>query len=438
PSGDAGIFVAGAIIDGRYRIIGRIGRGAMGEVYRADDLTLGQTVALKFLPRALAADAARRKRFHNEVRIARRVTHPNICRVYDIGEYEGHTYLSMEYIDGEDLASLLRRIGHLPKAKAIDVSRQICAGLAAAHAAGVLHRDLKPMNIMIDGRGKVRITDFGLAALVQELDDSDMRAGTPAYMSPEQLAGKDVSERSDVYSLGLVLYELFTGRRAYRASSATELARAQAERAPASPSSFQEDFDPAVERVIFHCLEHAPEHRPASALAVAAALPGGDPLSAALAAGELPSPELVAASTHAEGVAPNVGLACLLVILAGVVALPFLNDRLKLYSFVQMSKPPEVLRFAAQEILSSIGYTRRRPFTAHGFVVRDDVLDRIETESDDPTRWSRLVLEAPPAIEYWYRESPVPLTPRGASGMVSPRDPPLTEPGMTLVRLSPS
>ena len=435
---DHGSFLPGTLIQTRYRIVGQIGRGGMGEVYRADDLKLGQTVALKFLPRALAADSNRLKRFHNEVRIARQVTHPNVCRVYDIGEYEGQTFLSMEFVDGEDLSSLLRRIGHLPKAKAIDVSRQLCAGLAAAHEQGVLHRDLKPMNVMVDGRGKVRITDFGLAALIEELDSSDMRAGTPAYMSPEQLAGKESSARSDVYSLGLVLYELFTGRRAYRASSATELARAQAARPPESPSKIQDDFDPAVERVIFHCLEHSPEHRPPTALAVAAALPGGDPLAAALAAGELPSPELVAASTHAEGVEPNVGLACLLVILAGIIALPFLNDRLKLHSLVQMTKPPEVLRYTAQEVLAGIGYPTRRPYAASGFTVRHDVLDRIETEQDDPARWNQLVLGAPPALEYWYRESPVPMTPDGAVGMISPSDPPLTAPGMILVRLSPA
>ena len=157
-------FTPGTVIAERYRVIGLIGRGGMGEVYRADDLKLGQPVALKFLPRDLANDRGRLDRFFTEVRMARQVSHPNVCRVYDIAEVDGQHFLSMEYVDGEDLASLLKRIGRLPPDKALDVARQLCAGLAAAHDRGVLHRDLKPANVMLDGRGRARITDFGLAA----------------------------------------------------------------------------------------------------------------------------------------------------------------------------------------------------------------------------------------------------------------------------------
>ena len=151
-----------------YRIVSLIGRGGMGEVYRAEDLKLGQPVALKFLPDDVARDADRLARFHGEVRVARQVSHPNVCRVYDISEVNGQHFLSMEYVDGEDLASLLRRIGRLPADKALQVARQLCAGLGAAHDRGVLHRDLKPANVLIDGRGRVRIADFGLAALVDD------------------------------------------------------------------------------------------------------------------------------------------------------------------------------------------------------------------------------------------------------------------------------
>jgi serine/threonine-protein kinase len=154
---------AGTILAGRYRIVGLLGRGGMGEVYRADDLTLGQPVALKFLPVPAASDAAALARFHNEVRTARQVSHPNVCRIHDLGDSDGEPFLTMEYVDGEDLASLLRRIGRLPADKAIESARQLCAGLAAAHDIGVLHRDLKPANVMLDGRGVVKITDFGLA-----------------------------------------------------------------------------------------------------------------------------------------------------------------------------------------------------------------------------------------------------------------------------------
>src|SRR6202049_4331016 len=215
-----GRFLPGRLLAGRYRIIALLGKGGMGEVYRADDLTLGQPVALKFLPDEAARDQSLLERFKNEVRIARRVSHPNVCRVYDVGDMEGHTFFTMEYVDGEDLASLLRRIGRLPEDKALDIARQLCAGLAAAHTKGVLHRDLKPANIMLDGRGQVVITDFGLAGVADNIRGAEVRSGTPAYMSPEQLAGKEVSTRSDIYALGLVLYEVFTGKRAFTESPA--------------------------------------------------------------------------------------------------------------------------------------------------------------------------------------------------------------------------
>ena len=152
-SGREGRFLPGTLLLERYRVVALLGRGGMGEVYRADDLTLDQPVALKFLPEALASDADALERFRNEVRTARRVSHANVCRVYDVGEVERQPFLSMEYVDGEDLASLLRRIGRLPGDKALEIGRQLCAGLAAAHREGVLHRDLKPANVMLDGRG---------------------------------------------------------------------------------------------------------------------------------------------------------------------------------------------------------------------------------------------------------------------------------------------
>src|SRR5260370_28358697 len=156
----------------------------MGEVYRATDLRLGQPVALKSLPEETATDPKTLARFHTEVRIARQVAHPNVCRVYDIGEVEGLSYISMEYVDGEDLHSLLRRIGRLPSDKALEIARKLCAGLAAAHDKGVLHRDLKPANIMIDGRGHVLITDFGLAGIILQLAGLQTRKRNPRYLAP--------------------------------------------------------------------------------------------------------------------------------------------------------------------------------------------------------------------------------------------------------------
>src|SRR6185503_15056449 len=237
-------FLPGHLIASRYRVIALLGKGGMGEVYRADDLTLGQPIALKFLPEPAMRDEGLLERFRNEVRTARRVSHPNVCRVYDVGEVDGQTFFTMEYVDGEDLASLLRRIGRLPQDKALDIARQLCAGLAAAHAKGVLHRDMKPANIMLDGRGQVVITDFGLAGVAEQIPGTELRSGTPAYMAPEQLEGKEVSVRSDIYALGLVLYEVFTGKRAFTDKPATSL-RNREERTPSRPSSVVKDLDPA-------------------------------------------------------------------------------------------------------------------------------------------------------------------------------------------------
>ena len=180
-------YVPGTTLADRYRIVSPLGKGGMGEVYRAEDLKLGQTVALKFLPQTLARNPESLARFTREVRLARQVSHPNVCRVFDIAEADAQTFLSMEFVDGEDLASLMRRIGRLPADKALEIARQVCAGLAAAHELGIIHRDLKPANIMLDGRGRARITDFGLAGLSTDINGQDTRSGTPAYMSPRTI-----------------------------------------------------------------------------------------------------------------------------------------------------------------------------------------------------------------------------------------------------------
>ena len=177
---DAGRFTPGAIVAGRYRLVALLGRGGMGEVYRADDLTLDHPVALKFLPEGAHA---RIEQLHNELRVARQVSHKNVCRLYDLGDADGRRFLTLAYVDGEDLASLLRRIGRFPQDRAIEIARQLCAGVAAAHERGVIHRDLKPANVMIDGEGHVRITDFGIASAAPDTDTAP--AGTPQYMAPD-------------------------------------------------------------------------------------------------------------------------------------------------------------------------------------------------------------------------------------------------------------
>ncbi|HEX8617450.1 MAG TPA: serine/threonine-protein kinase [Thermoanaerobaculia bacterium] len=290
-------FAPGTIVAGRYRIGSILGAGGMGEVYRADDTKLGQTVALKFLPARLERDPVLLGRLHDEVRLGRQIAHPNVCHLYDIVEADGAHFVAMEYVDGEDLSRLLPRIGRLAPDKAVDFARGIAAGLAAAHAKGILHRDLKPANIMIDSRGDARIMDFGLALAAGE-DDGTI-SGTAAYMAPEQLEGRPATVRSDLYALGLVMYELFTGKRAHAARTLTERVRDAATEI-ATPSSHIRDMDPAVERIILRCLAVDPEQRPASAREIILALPGSDPLAAAMAAGETPSPRVVAAA-GAEG-----------------------------------------------------------------------------------------------------------------------------------------
>src|SRR5215207_2524750 len=286
PDRPADRFAAGELLTGRYRVVAALGKGGMGEVYRADDLTLGQPVALKFLPLHIAQDPDRLTRFRKEVAAARKVSHPNVCRVYDIADHAGQSFLTMEFVDGEDLSSVLKRLGRVPEEKGVEVARQLCSALAAVHDQGLLHRDLKPANVMLDGRGRVRLTDFGLAAAADDLSVSDVRSGTPLYQAPEQRAGQEVTARSDLYSLGLVLYELFTGRRPF--------VGADHDTPPSKPSSHASGLSPAVEEVILQCLEPRPANRPWSATAVLARLPGGDLLAAAVAAGETPSPRLVA------------------------------------------------------------------------------------------------------------------------------------------------
>ncbi len=246
----------------------------MGEVFRADDLMLGVAVALKFLPDARSTDAGWLARLRHEVRVAREVAHPNVCRVYDIAEVDGEHFISMEYIEGEDLAVLLRRIGRLPEPKTIEIARHLCRGLAAAHDKGVVHRDLKPANIMLDDRGNVRITDFGIALLDERGEGG--KIGSPSYMAPEQFTGGRVSPSSDIYSLGLVLYEIFTGAPAIQADSTEDIERLQMGRGPVIQWNLLAELDSGIERVIRQCLQRDPGKRPASADAVAAALPRAD------------------------------------------------------------------------------------------------------------------------------------------------------------------
>jgi hypothetical protein len=437
-----GRFIPGRLLAGRYRIIALLGKGGMGEVYRADDLTLGQAVALKFLPDEASHDQNLLERFKNEVRIARRVSHPNVCRVYDVGDVEGHTFFTMEYVDGEDLASLLRRIGRLPEDKALDIARQLCAGLAAAHTKGVLHRDLKPANIMLDGRGQVVITDFGLAGIADQIQGAEVRSGTPAYMAPEQLAGKEVSTRSDIYSLGLVLYEVFTGKRAFTEKPGAKL-RTGADSSISRPSSIVKDLNPVIERVILRCLETEPSARPATVLSVAAALPGGDPLAAALAAGETPSPQMVAASGETAGLRPRAAVACFGAVLVALAVVTFLGVHYGALRRMQLDLTPEVLTQKARDIVARLGYPDRPVDSASDLYGDTDFQEYVEKNDKPRPDWNKVLSARPSLLGFWYRQSPDELKAEGFRdelmnpGIVTREDPAETLSGMINLELDP-
>lgn len=409
-------FIPGTLVAGRYRIVRKLGEGAVSEVFKADDLDLGLPVALKFLSPRLATPTWL-ERFRNEVRLARRVTHSNICRVHDIGEWEGHYFISMELVDGENLGSLLRRVGSLPQKKAVAIAAQLCAGLAAAHAKGVIHRDLKPGNILIDSRGSVRITDFGIAAPLRESGFDAIHGGTPGYMAPETLDAPVYTPQTDLYALGLILHEVVCGLRSRRSP-------ADDSRPTRSPRSIQ-DLDPRIERLIDWCTDPDPARRPPSAAAAAAALPGYDPIQAALESGDIPSPRLIAESNpKKEFSVKQAGLVFAGGLLLLLITLAFSGSGLGLAD-ADLDRSPEVLADRAQQILRELGYPDPPAASAWGF---------IENDSLSP--------DSPKAL-FWYRQSEFPMEPITADSLVFGRgrveinDPPVDEEGMALLILTP-
>jgi len=419
-------FQTGDVIASRYRMVERIGQGGMGEVYRADDLTLDQPVALKFLPQSLSADPRSLRGLKQEVRIARQISHPYVCRVYDITESEGGHFLSMEYVRGEDLRSLLLRVGRLPPERAAQVAWQIASGLMAAHEKGVLHRDLKPANIMLDELGRVRIMDFGLAAAAGSVAPAEIPHGTPAFMAPEQAAGREVTTKSDLYSLGLVLYLLFTGRTAHSEEGT---------RSPRRPSEWVAGISPAVDSMILACLRIEPDRRPASAMAVRAAFAEGDMLALAVERGETPRPELVAEAGDFLGLAPAVAWSGLLFVAASI-ALSIWAPLPRLSSLVPLPNSPPVLVADARAALDGLGYRGQRRDSTYGFLRDGGYIDSLMAGPRAADWWSLLRRGEPSVIRFWYRESPLHLVPdRTTEFVASPNDPPASVPGMAGVEL---
>ncbi len=432
--GQVSQFAPGTIIAGRYRIAGILGSGGMGEVYRADDTKLDQPVALKFLPARLARDPILLGRLHDEVRLGRQVAHPNVCRIYDIVDWDSAHFVAMEYVDGEDLAKLLRRIGRLAHDKAVDIARGIAAGLLAAHAKGILHRDLKPANIMIDSRGDARIMDFGLA-LSDEEDDGTI-AGTPAYMAPEQLQGAQATVQSDLYSLGLVMYELFTGKAAHAARTLPERLR-DASSEITTPSSIIRDLDPAVERIILRCLSADPARRPRSARQIIEALPGGDPLAAAMAAGETPSPRVVAAAGTEGSLRPRTAWVLLGTVVVLLALMMVRVHQSRVAQRLGLTRPPEVLAARADDLLRRFGVPEQT-FRSSGFEEKRAYVAWIYVNDRSPKKWERFD-RGLPVITFWLREEPKPLLDArpGSTPQPERRGPPQTEPGSSAIELDP-
>ena len=251
-------------IPARYEVIEELGRGGMGIVYKVRDVETCEIVAIKILKPEIAADPFMRENLRKEVCLARRVTHKNVCRIYEFTRSETTACISMEYVAGESLLSKLQRRGALAPADAVDIARQICAGLREAHAQGIVHRDLKPANIVIALDKTVKIMDFGVARRAQDTTQTDTLAGTPAYMSPEQLEMKPTTERTDIYALGLMLYEMLTGTSAFTGENAIEIAMQQIRQQPKRPSTILPTISTRLETAVMKCLEKDPAERFAS------------------------------------------------------------------------------------------------------------------------------------------------------------------------------
>ena len=253
----------GSTIAGRYEILEELGRGGMGRVFRVADKKIGEEVALKVLNPAVAADKKTIERFRNELKIARKIAQRNICRMFDLSDEEGMPYITMEYVPGEDLKSLLIKSGKLTVEKAISIARQVCDGLAEAHGMGVVHRDLKPQNIMIDKEGNARIMDFGIARSLRMkgITEAGTIVGTPEYMSPEQVEGKETDQRSDIYSLGVILYEMIAGKVPFEADSTLEVALMHKTETPRDPREINPQISEGMSRMILNCLEKDKEKR---------------------------------------------------------------------------------------------------------------------------------------------------------------------------------
>jgi len=256
-------LTTGSKFAGRYQVIEELGHGGMGRVYKVFDNDIKEKIALKLLRPEIGLDKETVERFSNELKLARKIRHKNICGMFDLGKAEGTTFITMEFVPGEDLKKFIRKSGQLGAFRAVSITKQICEGLAEAHHLGIVHRDLKPQNIMIDEDGNVRIMDFGIARSLwgKGITGAGVMIGTPEYMSPEQVEGKEVDQRSDIYSLGVILYEMVTGRVPFEGDTALSIAMKHKTEEPENPKDFNPQIPESLSRLIVKCLEKKPERR---------------------------------------------------------------------------------------------------------------------------------------------------------------------------------
>jgi len=260
-------LTTGSTFAGRYQIIEELGKGGMGKVYKAHDTEIKEKVALKLIKPEISADKRTIERFQNELKFARKISHRNVCRMYDLNKEKGSYYITMEYVSGEDLKSFIRRVGQLPAGKAISIAKQVCEGLTEAHRIGVIHRDLKPSNIMIDKEGDARIMDFGIARFLKAkgITGAGVMIGTPEYMSPEQVEGKETDQRSDIYSLGVILYEMVTGEVPFEGNTPFTVGVKHKSEIPRDPKDLNPNVQDDLNQVILKCLEKDKSNRYQSA-----------------------------------------------------------------------------------------------------------------------------------------------------------------------------
>ena len=260
-------LTTGSTFAGRYQIIEELGKGGMGSVYKAHDTEINEKVAIKLIKPEVAADKKTIERFRNELKFARKIRHKNVCQMYDLGEEKGTRFISMEYVPGEDLKRLIRKVGQMPVERTISIAKQVCEGLTEAHRLGVVHRDLKPQNVMVDEEGNARILDFGIARSLKAkgITGAGVMIGTPEYMSPEQAEVKEVDQRSDVYSLGVILYEMATGRVPFEGETPLGIAMKHKSEMPKDPKEINAQIPEDISRLILRCMEKDKEKRYQSA-----------------------------------------------------------------------------------------------------------------------------------------------------------------------------